>query len=303
MEIRNVKTFLRVAELESFTNAAEQLGYSQAAVTVQIKQLESELETQLFDRVGKHIKLTETGVRFMPYATEVMKAVHKAETFIQGEEILAGRLRIGSVASLAARILPPILLEYRELYPHVEMSIETLRSVPEMFDMVRQNEIDILYFLNRQIYSFEWVKVLEHPEDIIFVTHACHPLAGRERVNIEQILREPLILTMRGISYCGDLEQTLAARGLEAHPFLEIGDTEVIIEMLLNKAGISFLPQYLVQKYIDSGQLASIGTDLPPIENWSQLVYHKNKYVTPQMKAFIDLVKKHVDRINDYADI
>ena len=99
----------------------------------------------------------------------------------------------------------------------------------------------------------------------------------------------------RGISYCGDLEQTLAARGLEAHPFLEIGDTEVIIEMLLNKAGISFLPQYLVQKYIDSGQLASIGTDLPPIENWSQLVYHKNKYVTPQMKAFIDLVKKHVE--------
>ena len=82
MEIRNIRTFLRVAELQSFTKAAEQMGYSQAAVTVQIKQLEEELGTQLFDRIGKHIKLTEHGMQFMDHGMKVMKAAEDASTFV-----------------------------------------------------------------------------------------------------------------------------------------------------------------------------------------------------------------------------
>lgn len=102
-----------------------------------------------------------------------------------------------------------------------------------------------------------------------------------------------MILTTRGVSYCDDLEQLLAAQGLELHPFLEIGDTDVIIKLLQQKAGISFLPQYLVQEHLEAGNLAIITTDIPVIQMWSQLIYHKNKWVTPQMKIFIDLIKKY----------
>lgn len=293
MEIRNIRTFLRVAELQSFTKAADQLGYSQAAVTVQIKQLEEELGTQLFDRIGRHIKLTEHGIQFMDHAMKVLKAAEDASTFVHKDENPSGKLRIGSIASLSMGVLPPVLLEFRTLCPQVETSIETSRFVTELLDMMRQNDVDLLYFLDRKLYSSEWIKVFERPETIVFVTYPSHPLAGKKDVPIERLLEEPLILTTRGVSYCDDLEQMLAAQGLELHPFLEIGDTDVIIKLLLQQAGISFLPQYLVQEYLDAGILTMITTDIPVIQMWSQLIYHKNKWITPQMRIFIDLVKKH----------
>lgn len=293
MEIRNIRTFLRVAELQSFTKAADQLGYSQAAVTVQIKQLEEELGTQLFDRIGKHIKLTEHGIRFMDHAMKVLKAAEDASTFVHKDENPSGKLRIGSIASLSMGVLPPVLLEFRTLCPQVETNIETSRFVTELLDMMRQNDVDLLYFLDRKLYSSEWIKVFERPETIVFVTYPSHPLAGKKNVPMERLLEEPLILTTRGVSYCDDLEQLLAAKGLELHPFLEIGDTDVIIKLLQQQAGISFLPQYLVQEYLDAGILTVITTDIPIIQMWSQLIYHKNKWITPQMRIFIDLVKKH----------
>lgn len=293
MEIRNIRTFLRVAELQSFTKAADQLGYSQAAVTVQIKQLEEELGTQLFDRIGKHIKLTEHGTQFMDHAMKVLKAAEDASTFVHKDENPSGKLRIGSIASLSMGVLPPVLLEFRTLCPQVETSIETSRFVTELLDMMRQNDVDLLYFLDRKLYSSEWIKVFERPETIVFVTYPSHPLAGKKNVPMERLLEEPLILTTRGVSYCDDLEQLLAAKGLELHPFLEIGDTDVIIKLLQQQAGISFLPQYLVQEYLDAGILTMITTDIPVIQMWSQLIYHKNKWITPQMRIFIDLVKKH----------
>ena len=79
MEIRNIITFVRIAELQNFSKAAEQLGYSQSAVTMQIKQLEAELNTQLFERIGKRIKLTQAGSRLLPCALAVLDAVRQAE--------------------------------------------------------------------------------------------------------------------------------------------------------------------------------------------------------------------------------
>lgn len=293
MEIRNIKTFLRVAELQSFTNAADQLGYSQAAITVQIKQLEEELRTQLFDRIGGHVRLTEHGIQFMEYAANVLRAVEDARTFICKDESPKGKLRIGSVASLTMGVLPEVLLEFKDLCPLVETSIETSRFVTELLDMISQNDIDILYFLDKRIYSSKWIKVMERPEPIVFVTYPGHPLADGMTVSAETILKEPLILTTRGVSYCDELEQMLAAQGLDVHPYLEIGDTDVIIKLLLQHGGISFLPQCLIQEHLDAGNLAVITTDLPKIQMWSQLLYHKNKWVTPQMQVFIELMQNH----------
>ena len=78
MELRQLSTFIQVAQLKSFSRAAESLGYSQSAVTVQIRQLEEELDTRLFDRIGKHISLTARGVQFLEHAYDVLQEVNKA---------------------------------------------------------------------------------------------------------------------------------------------------------------------------------------------------------------------------------
>lgn len=298
MELRTVRTFLRVAELQSFSRAAQQLGYSQAAVTVQIKQLEQELGTQLFERIGKRIKLTENGARFIPHAMELLKVAQKAQTFISDDSKPSGQLRIGTAESLSISVLPQILLEFHALCPAVETSIHT-GLISELFDMVRQNDVDVLFFLDKKTDFPEWVKVLERPEPIVFVASCGHPLAGEQNIPLEKILTQPLALTEKGVSYRYDLEQIVAARNQEMHPFLETGNTDIIVHMLLENAGISFLPQYAVQKHLDAGRLTILSVDSPQIQMWSQLVYHRNKWITPQMQQWIDLMLQRIGPASD----
>ncbi|XOQ48496.1 MAG: HTH lysR-type domain-containing protein [Eubacteriales bacterium] len=293
MEIRNLTTFVRIAEVQNFSKTAEQLGYSQSAVTMQIKQLEAELHTQLFERIGKQVKLTHAGERLLPYALRILDSIREAESIVQGPERISGKLRIGTCESFVISILPPIIMKFSELCPHVEISTHTALG-PDLFNMLRQNDIDILYFLDEKIYFPEWVKVLEQPEKIFFVASANSPLAGMKQIPIERLLQEPLYLTEKGISYRYAMEQILAAKGYELHPFWEVGNTDVITRCLLKNKGISFLPEYVVHDYLKNGKLVVLDTECDEIVMWSQLVYHRNKCVTPQMKLFLELMLKYI---------
>lgn len=292
MEIRTLLTFARIAETGSFSKTAEQLGYSQSAVTMQIKQLEGDLRAQLFERFGKRVKLTQAGERLLPYALEVLEAVQKAESAAREPEEISGHLRIGTSDSFVISVLPPVLAEFQEICPHVEVCVHTA-LVAELFQKLRQNEVDLLYFLDERFYFPEWVKVFERERPIHFVASAQSDLAGRTNIPIERLLREPLYLTEKGVSYRYAVEQALAERGVELHPFLEIGNTSVITRFLLQNRGISFLPEYVVRDELDSGRLVILDTECPEIKMWSQLVYHRSKYVTPQMRAFMELLEKY----------
>lgn len=293
MEIRNLMTFVRIAEIQNFSKTAEQLGYSQSAVTMQIKQLETELHAQLFERIGKQVKLTQAGERLLPHALEILNTIRKAERISQEPEQISGRLRIGTCESLVISMLPPVILEMSQLCPHVEISTHTA-LVPDLFQMLRQNDIDILYFLDEKHDSPEWIKVSERPEKIFFVASAESSLAGQSRIPIERLLEEPLFLTEKGISYRYAMEQLLAAKGYELHPFWEVGNTDVITRFLLKNKGISFLPEYVVHDYLEQGDLVVLDTECNDIIMWSQLAYHRHKYVTPQMNLFLDLMSKHI---------
>ena len=111
---------------------------------------------------------------------------------------------------------------------------------------------------------------------------------------MERLLQEPMLLTTKDVSYRYELDQLLASKGLTPRPVLEAGDTAVLAKLLLQSNAISFLPQFTVQEYIDSGKLCILSTEVPQVEIWSQLVYHKNKWVTKQMDCFLRLMKSHL---------
>ena len=290
MEIRNLITFVRIAEVRNFSKTAEQLGYSQSAVTMQIKQLEAELQVQLFERIGKKAKLTQAGQRLLPYALDILSAAGKAESIAREPEQISGKLRIGTCESYVISVLPPVFMEMGERCPGVEISTHTA-PVPDLIDMLCQNDIDILYFLDEKLYFPEWIKVMEQPENIYFVSSSSSPLARMKKIPISRLVEEPLYLTEKGISYRYAMEQTLAAAGYELHPRLEVGNTDVITRFLLKNKGISFLPEYVVKDDVAEGRLAILDTECPRIVMWSQLAYHRNKYVTPQMKLFLEFMQ------------
>ena len=127
MEIRNLNTFLHVAALENVTKAGAELGYSQSAVSVQIRQLEKELGRPLFDRIGKNVYLTDFGRALVPYARNAVAAAAAVENFGRSDAVLGGTVRIGITDSLFELLMRAFLPAYHARFPrvHVELQVDT----------------------------------------------------------------------------------------------------------------------------------------------------------------------------------
>ncbi|WP_349667567.1 LysR family transcriptional regulator [Lacrimispora sp.] len=289
MELREIRTFLEVADLKSFCRAAEKLKYSQAAVTVQIKQLEKELNVHLFDRIGKQTTLTHEGVLFYQYASEIMRNVAYARNALGQSSELTGTLVIGTIESICSTLLPPLIREYHHRYPKVNINM-VIDSPEILLNMMNSNQVDMVYFLDRRMYDAKWVKILEKPEEIIFAASKDHIFAKETGLTIDQIITQPLILTEKDASYRFILEQYLASDDKKLHPYLEIGNTEFIIKLLKQNEGISFLPEFTISEDMKQGNLTALSMKEFYLRTWRQIVYHKDKWLSREMKAFMELV-------------
>lgn len=289
MELKNITTFLKVAGTQNFSKAAQQLGYSQSAVTIQIQQLEKELGIPLFERIGKRVYLTEQGEAFIPFANNILKAADTALSFCSREKAPSGTLRIGGAESICTALLPPLLLRFHEMYPGVRITIRS-GTTEELMELAKSNEIDCVFTLDHRIYKDEWVCAAQRTEEIIFVTLKDPAAPSQSPVKIEKLAARPFILTEMGAAYHYELERLLSEREIHISPILEIGNTETIIHLLKKGMGCSFLPRFTVREELLSGVLSEIHTQLPPVKMFNQLFYHKNKYVTPQLQLFIQLV-------------
>lgn len=291
MELREINTFLHVAKLRSFSKAAVQLGYTQAAVTIQIHNLEHELGVHLFDRIGKQTTLTHQGSVFYEYATSVMRELAQARDTLANPQELTGHLCIGTIESVCAGILPKLLRTYHKLHPKVTVRI-IIDSPGAILEKMNNNLVDIAYFLDRQVYDTKWEKVLEQPEKVCFVASSRHPLASRQELELDEIIGHPFISTERDASYRYLLEQYLAARGKEIRPFLEIGNTEFIINQLRHNLGISLLPEFTIQKDLEQGILTALQVKDFQLKVWRQILYHRDKWVSREMSSFLELAVK-----------
>lgn len=117
MEVRQLNTLIRAAQFQSFSKAAESLGYSQSAVTVQIKALEEELGVRLFDRMGKRVILTAQGQCFLEYANSILDTIHNARRALSEDAELEGCLHIGTLESLCFFRLPGLMHQFRVEHP------------------------------------------------------------------------------------------------------------------------------------------------------------------------------------------
>lgn len=291
MELRNISTFLRVAELRSFSRAAEQLGYSQSAVSAQIQQLEAELGVPLFDRVNKTVRLTNAGEEFSGYARQLLRTAQEARCALQRETEPHGVLRIGLVDSLCSAFLPALLDRYHRRCPRVELVLHTCTTL-EMLGLLEHNEIDLGYTLDLPLTQASLLHALDRPEPVCFIAPAGHPLAAQERVSLAELAGQEFLLTEQGMSYRDVLEQFLTARQTAIRPYVELGSVETLCRLVERGMGLSFVPECVVRPRLAAGRLARLNVPDCRIEVWRQLFYHKDKWVTPQMKGFIELVKE-----------
>ena len=152
MELRILNTFLKVAQLQSFSKAAESLGYSQSAITVQVQQLENELGVRLFDRIGKNVTITHYGQTFIPYARDVISAATRAANFAVDDKELTGILRIGTLESLMISRFGEIIPAFHKRCPHVRTQFYS-GGTEELLRKLTHNELDLIYTLDDHEYD------------------------------------------------------------------------------------------------------------------------------------------------------
>ena len=290
MEIRNLVTFLKVTELNSFSKAADALDYSQSAVTVQIQQLERELGVRLFDRIGKNVAITQYGRDFISYARDIVSAVSRAQAFAAKDAELTGIVRVGTLDSLMTASFSDIVPKFHERFPKV-MSRLHADTVSSLKEKLLKNELDLIYTLDSQIHDPLFVKVFEAEEDIVIVANSANPIAKKSSIRLADLVDQQLILMNRSNAYRDLFDAELAHKDLSIRPFLEL-ESDLLALRLVKESPefITVLPLYTVKRSIHEKSLTILNVEDCKMTQWRQIVYHKNKVLTPQIQGMLSTV-------------
>lgn len=290
MELRNLITFIHVAELGSFTKAAEQLGYSQSTISFQIKQLEDELGCLLFERINHTITLTERGHELISYAHQVRALTEDFRENLTKEEECSGHIHIVTPDSVCEDMIYARYIDFHTKYPKISIKFTTA-DTSVMFDMLDHNEADAIITLDSHSYRKDYIIAKEELLPMHFVTNAKSKFAHKRNLKMKDIVNEPFILTEYGQGYRRVFDKELAKKSLDITPVLEIGRTDIITNLLAKSDMISFLPDFVTKELIDAGELCYLDVRDMQIDIWKQLIYHKNKWMSKTLKTVIEYIK------------
>ena len=292
MELRNLITFIHVAELGSFTKAAEQLGYSQSTISFQIKQLEEELDCLLFERINHTITLTERGHELVSYAHQVHTLTADFMENLKKEEECRGHIHIVTPDSVCEDMIHSRYIDFHSKYPNISIKFTTA-DTSVMFDMLDHNEADAIITLDSHSYRKDYVIAKEELLSMHFVANPNSKFAGKKDIKMQDIVNEPFVLTEYGQGYRRVFDKELAKKSLEITPVLEIGRTDIITHIISESDMISFLPDFVTKEAIESGALCYLDVCDMKIDIWKQLIYHKNKWMSKTLKSIIEYIKSH----------
>ena len=289
MDFKNLETFIQVAELSSFTKAAEKLGYSQSTISFQIKQLENELNAQLFERINHTVALTERGKEVLSYAHRISKLTEEMKKPIKEHTQVSGHLRMAMADSLCNWLLINDYTYFHSIYPEITLNM-IAASTEEMFRLLNQNEVDLVFTLDQHFYDKNYVIVSEKKIDAHFV--GSPEFFSKTHYSMKELVKLPFILTEKGMSYRRLLDEKLASMSLEVDPLLETGNTSLICHLAEQGIGVSYLPDYVTEESVNHGNLIRLEMPEFQIDIWQQLLYHRSKWVTPQMQAVMDYLSQ-----------
>jgi DNA-binding transcriptional LysR family regulator len=294
MELRNLRTFQAVASTLSFTQAASELGYVQSTITAQIQSLETELGVPLFDRLGKRVTLTDSGARLLRYVDQLLALAEEAREATVGGNEPSGSLTISAAETVFTYRLPPVLHEFRTRYPEVRLLFRP-SSVADLRRRVAEGTLDVAFMLEEPFQAAGLIVEQLTEERVVVVASPDHHLAGVPTVGPADLAGEPLLLTEHGCNYRILFEHALISAGVFPSTNLEFSSIETIKQCAMTGMGIAVLPEVAVVREIAQGSLTVLCWSGPPIKVATQMVWHKDKWLSPALKAFVAVTREMFD--------
>jgi DNA-binding transcriptional LysR family regulator len=291
MDLDQLHTFLEIVRLKSFSKAALTCYRTQPAISAQIRQLEQELKTTLFERLGTRIQLTPAGRIFSEYAERILDLRRQAQNEINElEHVPRGELVIAANEATCIYVLPRVFSEYKKLFPNVQLLVD--RSYGRhVVDAVMDNLADF-GFTQLPVQERKLQVVQVHTDEIKLLVPASHPLATRKAVFPADLTHDPLLLPKTGATRA-KLNAWIEPVEDQIQVSMELDSTEMIKRFVLAGLGLSFMAASHCREGVEAGELAVVSLAPEPLIRRLGLVYRKDKALSKAALGFIRVVMEH----------
>lgn len=290
MEMRQLKYFAVLAEELNFNRASTRLHMSQPPLTRQIQQMESELGVQLFVRLPRGLELTAAGLSLQEDARRILGQLQAAkDRAVKADRGQIGRLDVGIFGSAILNHIPRLLLQFRNLYPEVQISLHE-QTKAEQLQALREKRLTIGF--NRQV-SNEPDIVVEtvYLEPLLVALQEDHPLAGQPAIGIAQLSVEPLILypsNVRG-GFADTVLNLMRKEGLQPNVVQEVKDVVTAVALVSSGFGLCLTPEAASSLHLPGVVYRPIKADPPPTVDLVCL--YRRDDSSPILAAFLDTVR------------
>jgi len=294
MDLQNLRAFALVAECGSFTVAAQKLHLTQPAVSKRIAQLEDELGTALFDRIGRTVRTTEAGAALLPHARAVQRELQAAEQSVRDlAGTVGGRLRLATSHHIGLHRLPPVLSYFNSTFPDVHLDLDFMDS-EQAYELTLRGGVELAVVT---LAPTPVPHSITHPvwhDPLDFMIQAGHELARRQAVDLRELSRHPAILP--GLNtYTGQIVKHLFdRRGLPVQVAIATNYLETIRMMAAVGLGWTVLPRSM-----QDPSLATLPVRNARIERTLGVVYHEGHSLSRAARAFIDALASFGDPAQD----
>ena len=287
MDIDALQAFVAVAENQSFSQAAAQLFLTQPAVSKRVAGLESELDTRLFDRIGRKVELTETGLALLTRARNILLDVEDSRRAISNlSGKIGGRLSIGTSHHIGLHRLPPVLRSFTKQFSDVELDLHFMDS-EEACRAVEHGDLELGIVTlpleapaDLQVH-FIW------PDPLAVVVEKNHKLASKTSISLANLADEPAILPTHGTYTREIIEKTIAPEKLNLNIRLATNYLETIKMMVSIGLGWSVLPYSMINK-----DLSILNVNGLHLERKLGAVWHKNRTLSNSAQAMLNQLQK-----------
>jgi DNA-binding transcriptional LysR family regulator len=294
MSDRRLQVFHTVARLLSFTKAADVLHMTQPAVTFQIRQLEDQFDTRLFDRAHNRVTLTEAGHRVFEYAENIFEQYSEMENAVR--EItgdISGSLTIGASTTVSEYMLPALLGDFKAQNPEVRLRLQ-VSNTEGIVSMVENNAID-LGVVEGPVNNKHLLVEICRKDQLVAIISPSHELAKRKKVSLEDVMKYPFICREEGSGTREVISEHLKSRGLDRQAIsnsLELGSPEAVKGAVEASMGVSIVSGVSISKEVTLGTLVAVPISPKITRNFS-FVRQRHKFRVPAMEELLDFARSY----------
>jgi DNA-binding transcriptional LysR family regulator len=286
--IRQLQIFAAAAGHLSFARTSEQLHLTQAAVSLQIKQLEDLAGIALFERRGRRLRLTEAGEHLLRYAQQILDALKDADAAISAlKGLTGGRISVG-VVSTAKYFAPALLARFHERHPAVRVSL-SVNNREVIVRELERNEIDVAIMgTPPQRIETQAVPFSDHP--LVIVAPPSHPLARRRRIPLGALDGEHFLVREQGSGTRSSMERFFAERGFVPKIRNVMSSNETIKQAVMAGMGLALISRHTIGLEAQIGRLVELDVvGMPLMRRW-YVVRRAGRFLSPAAAAFVDFV-------------